>query len=44
MQCEDPNGNLVYMRGPQNEGVPTYVENNVNGTEKTVRRDSQQVQ
>ena len=33
-----------YMRGPQNEGVPTYVKNNVNETEKTVRGHSQQVQ
>ena len=33
-----------YMRGPQNEGVPTYGENNVNETEDMVRRHSQQVQ
>ena len=29
--------------GLQNEGVPTYVENNMNDTENTVRRHSQQV-
>ena len=33
-----------HMRGPQNEGASTYVESNVNETENTVRRHSQQVQ
>ena len=27
-----------HMRGPQNEGAPTYVESNINETENMVRR------